>query len=304
MEPLRHGRIAVVPDAVAAMDEAGAVAALDALAQRMRLRVFRALVGAGPAGLTPGALSARLGVPASTLSFHLKALMQAGLASHVRDGRNLVYRPSIDRMNALLAYLTAHCCHGAVCDIGPPAASGPAVRSGQIHCPAGESGMNDRVYEVLFVCTGNSARSIMAEGILNRLGAGRFRAHSAGSHPAGTVHPQALQTLAQMRMPTEGYRSKNWQEFALPGAPAMDFVFTVCDSAAGEVCPVWPGQPMTAHWGVPDPARFEGTGEQVARVFLDTAMVLRRRIEFLMVLPLRSLDGLAIRHEIRDIGQR
>ncbi|MDT7837022.1 arsenate reductase ArsC [Aquabacterium sp. OR-4] len=164
--------------------------------------------------------------------------------------------------------------------------------------------MSDKLYHVLFICTHNSARSIMAEAILNRLGAGRFVAHSGGSHPAGTVHPLALRTLAAMHVPAEGLRSKDWSEFAQPGAPVMDFVFTVCDKAAGETCPVWPGQPMTAHWGVADPAAGEGSDEQRARLFWDTAVVLKRRIELMLALPLAALDGLAIQREIDDIGTR
>ena len=162
----------------------------------------------------------------------------------------------------------------------------------------------DKTYEVLFICTRNSARSIIAEGLMNQLGRGRFRAHSAGSHPAGTVHPLALQALAAMQIGAEGSRSKDWAEFAQPGAPELDFVFTVCDQAAGEVCPVWPGQPVTAHWGVADPAAFQGPPEQQARAFWDTALVLKRRIELMLALPMTSLDRLAIQRELRDIGLR
>jgi arsenate reductase len=164
--------------------------------------------------------------------------------------------------------------------------------------------MNDPVYNVLFVCTRNSARSIMAEAILNGAGQGRFRAFSAGSHPSGTVDPDALATLESLRLPTDGCRSKDWSEFAQPGAPRLDFVFTVCDDAAGEVCPVWPGQPMTAHWGVADPATFEGDAATRRRVFRDTAIVLKRRIELMLALPLAALDRIAIQREITDIGRR
>lgn len=164
--------------------------------------------------------------------------------------------------------------------------------------------MSPSLQNVLFICTHNSARSIIAEGMLNALGAGRFRAHSAGSHPATAVHPLALRTLADMRLPAEGYRSKSWSEFAAPGAPALDFVFTVCDRAAGEACPVWPGQPVTAHWGVEDPAAFEGTDEQKLKVFRDTAMMLRRRIELMLALPMAALDRLSLQHELREIGRR
>jgi arsenate reductase len=164
--------------------------------------------------------------------------------------------------------------------------------------------MIDKVYNVLFVCTHNSARSIMAEGILNALGKERFRAWSAGSHPGGEVNPFALKTLTALHLPIEGFRSKGWTEFARPEAPPLDFVFTVCDSAAGEVCPIWPGQPMTAHWGVADPAAFQGTDAQKAKVFWDAALILKRRIELMLALPLWSLDRLTIQREIKDIGTR
>jgi arsenate reductase len=164
--------------------------------------------------------------------------------------------------------------------------------------------MTDKVYNVLFICTHNSARSIIAEGLLNSLSRGRFAAYSAGSQPGGSVNPYALKTLERMRIPTDGFRSKDWAEFARPGAPAMDFVFTVCDNAAGEVCPVWPGQPMTAHWGVPDPSSFQGGDEEKAKVFWDAAVTLKRRIELMLALPLASLDRLAIQRQIEDIGSR
>ena len=163
--------------------------------------------------------------------------------------------------------------------------------------------MSDKVYNVLFICTGNSARSILAEGLMNHLGGGRFRAWSAGSHPNGTVNPLALQTLAEWRIPTDGFRSKSWDEFAQSGAPKMDFAFTVCDNAAGEVCPVWPGQPMTAHWGVPDPAAVEGSDAQRGKAFMDTAITLKRRIELMLSLPLNSLAGMSLQREIDRIGK-
>jgi arsenate reductase len=164
--------------------------------------------------------------------------------------------------------------------------------------------MSLQVYNVLFVCTHNSARSIMAEALLNSLGRGRFQAFSAGSHPGTSVHPFALTTLSEMHMPTDGLRSKDWGEFTGSGAPELNFVFTVCDQAAGEACPVWPGQPMTAHWGVADPAAVEGTDAQKAKAFWDTAIILKRRIELMLALPLASLDQLTIQREIRNIGSR
>lgn len=155
---------------------------------------------------------------------------------------------------------------------------------------------------VLFICTGNSARSILAEGLLNSLGRGRFKAYSAGSHPKGEVHPLALRTLTAWRIPTDGFRSKSWDEFAAPDAPPLDFVFTVCDNAAGEVCPFWPGQPVTAHWGVPDPAAVEGTDEQKAKAFVDAGVTLKRRIELMLALPMARLDQQSLQREVRDIG--
>ena len=158
-------------------------------------------------------------------------------------------------------------------------------------------------YNVLFLCTGNSARSIMAEAILNRKGHPTFQAYSAGSHPSGRVRPEALRQLERAQLPTGGLRSKDWTEFAEAGAPWMDFVFTVCDNAAKEICPVWPGQPMTAHWGVPDPAAVEGTCEEIERAFRDAFMILDRRISLLLCLPMASLDKLAIKREIDRIGR-
>lgn len=157
-------------------------------------------------------------------------------------------------------------------------------------------------YHVLFLCTGNSARSIMAEAILNFKGRPTFTAYSAGSHPTGTVRPEAIRILQDTRHRTEGLRSKSWEEFSKPGAPQLDFVFTVCDNAAREVCPVWPGQPMTAHWGVPDPAAVKGSEEVVRRAFHDAYMMLDRRISLFLCLPLASLDTLAIKREIDAIG--
>jgi len=161
-----------------------------------------------------------------------------------------------------------------------------------------------KIYNVLFVCTGNSARSIMGEVIMNRLGLGRFKAYSAGSHPTGVVNPFALATLRDQHLPTDGLRSKDWDEFARPDSPPLDFVLTVCDKAAGEACPVWPGQPITAHWGVPDPAAFDGPDDAKAKVFVDTSLALRRRIELMLALPIEKLDRFALQREVKDIGTR
>jgi arsenate reductase (thioredoxin) len=158
-------------------------------------------------------------------------------------------------------------------------------------------------YNVLFLCTGNSARSIMAEAIMNHKGRSNFAAYSAGSHPAGQVRPEALRELETARLPTSGLRSKAWEEFSRPDAPKLDFVFTVCDNAANEVCPVWPGQPMTAHWGVPDPAAVRGTEEQVERAFREAFFMLERRISLFLCLPFASIDRLALKKEIDNIGR-
>lgn len=159
-------------------------------------------------------------------------------------------------------------------------------------------------YNVLFLCTGNSARSIMAEAILSFKGRPTFSAYSAGSHPAGKIHPQALRELENARLPTDGLRSKSWEEFAEPGAPTLDFVFTVCDNAAKEVCPVWPGQPISAHWGIPDPAAVRGTEAEVERAFREAFVTLDRRIGLFLSLPLTSLDGLAVKKEVNKIGRQ
>jgi len=160
----------------------------------------------------------------------------------------------------------------------------------------------EKRYNVLFLCTGNSARSIMAEAILNRKGRPNFVAYSAGSHPSGMVRPEALRQIELARMPLEDFCSKSWDEFAKPGAPQMDFVFTVCDNAASEVCPAWPGQPMTAHWGVADPAAVKGAPEQIERAFREAYMILDRRISLFLSLPLSTLGQLAIKKEIDRIG--
>lgn len=164
--------------------------------------------------------------------------------------------------------------------------------------------MQSSPYNVLFVCTHNSARSILAEGLLNGLAGGRFHGYSAGSQPRTTPNPLALETLARLGMPAEGYRSKDWNEFAQPGAPRLDFIFTVCDNAAGEACPVWPGHPATAHWGVADPSAVQGTLDEQRKAFFDTAMILKRRIELLLALPVAALDRSATQAALRDIGQQ
>lgn len=161
--------------------------------------------------------------------------------------------------------------------------------------------MSDKIYNILFLCTGNSARSIIGEAVLNKLGAGRFRAYSAGSQPKGEVHPMALSVLNGMGYDTSGMYSKSWDDFSKPGAPEFDFIFTVCDNAAGETCPVWIGHPMTAHWGIEDPAAIEGEGQRDA--FLQALRFLTRRIELFLSLPLASIDEMALNRKLKEIGQ-
>ncbi len=162
--------------------------------------------------------------------------------------------------------------------------------------------MSEKIYNVLFLCTGNSARSILAEAQMNNLGQGRFVAYSAGSHPTGVVNPFTIELLEKLHLPVAGLRSKSWDEFATTGAPHLDFVFTVCDQAAGETCPLWPGQPLTAHWGVPDPAAVQGTDEIKRKAFREASLTLRRRIELFINLPHAKLDRIALQTQIRDIG--
>lgn len=279
------------------MDDQTAAQALGALSQIHRLMAFRALVVAGQGGLTPGALAERLDISAASMSFHLKELLRTGMVSQTRDGRHLIYRASFERMNGLLAFLTTNCCEGQPCELTPAHPFSPTQPQPK------EPFMADKTYNVLFVCTGNSARSILAEALMNHLGEAKgFRAYSAGSHPKGEVNPWALKTLADMHFATEGYRSKAWEEFAQPDAPQFDFVFTVCDQAAGEVCPVWPGQPMTAHWGMPDPGEVVGTDAEIQQAFRNTFITLKRRIELMLALPMASLDRLAIHREVKNIG--
>lgn len=164
--------------------------------------------------------------------------------------------------------------------------------------------MSSRIYNVLFLCTGNSARSIMAETLVNKLGGGMFRGYSAGSHPAGAVNPLTLDMLQRNNFPLDGLRSKSWDEFAGPEAPSMDFVLTVCDQAAGEVCPIWPGQPMTAHWGVADPVSVKGTDEEKQKAFSSVFMTLRTRVGLLVSLPIEKLDKLSLQKELHNIAKQ
>jgi protein-tyrosine-phosphatase/DNA-binding transcriptional ArsR family regulator len=283
-----------------------------ALANETRLRCLVLLARHGE--LCVCDLTAALGLSQPHVSRHLAQLREAGWVQDRRDGVWVYYRIAPDVPPWALQVL-AHSAGGlagqfpfAQDDLaltGRPR-SGPArcaTRPTDLPSPIEDSSMTEPVYNVLFLCTGNSARSIIGECLINRLGRGTFRGFSAGSHPKGEVHPLAIEVLRRNNYLTEGLRSKDWTEFSGTGAPVMDFVFTVCDNAAAEVCPVWPGQPMTAHWGIADPAAAEG--DQVAQMmaFRQSFRELEHRVEIFVSLPLASLDRLKLQQKLDDIGR-
>ena len=273
------------------MDKSTAIAVLGALAQDTRLDIFRHLAQTGPR--PAGQVGEHFGLPLATLSFHLKTLQQAGLLDCRREGRQLIYQARCEVVTELMAYLMEHCCTLPPFDVVPLETL--TRRSAAMN--------QETAYNVLFLCTGNSARSILAEAVMNRLGQGRFRAFSAGSFPAGRVNPFTLKLLELQGIPTDGLRSKSWNEFAAPDSPPLDFVFTVCDNAANEVCPTWPGQPMSAHWGVEDPAAAEGDDAQKMLAFRKALRELENRIKIFMSLPIRSLDKIKLQARLDEIGQ-
>lgn len=277
-----------------AMKTPEAVHLLSALAHDARLSVFRLLIGRP--GLSAGDLARALEMPPSSLSFHLKDLRMAGLVESRRDGRQVIYTANFEALTALIAFLAEDCC------VGQPELCLPANRPGDTET-ATMTGANDKVFNVLFLCTGNSARSIMAEAMLKREGLGKFRAFSAGSRPRGMIDPIARQFLERANYPVDGLSSKSWDTFTGPDAPTMDFVFTVCDDAAGEACPVWPGQPMTAHWGVPDPVAFQGSDQDRHLFYSDVYRMLYNRVSIFTHLPIRSLDRLSLQKRLDEIGQ-
>ncbi len=269
---------------------------LASLAHGTRLDVFLLLIEVGDAGITAGEIAERLNVVPSSLTHHLNELKAAGMVDCVRNHRQMIYAARIPAMKDLVSFLTGSCCGGR------PELCSPRWRGDEK--PEAMGGfMGDRVLNVLFVCTGNSARSIIAECILNRLAPGKFRAYSAGSQPSGRVHPCTLDLLSSLSFDTGDLRSKSWDEFAAEGAPQMDFVFTVCDNAAKEIFPVWPGQPMRAHWGVPDPAQSTGNDAEIAAVFNDTFRMLDQRISILADLPIAPLDRMSLQQRLDEIGK-
>lgn len=255
-----------------------------------RLTVLRLLMRFAPRGVRPTEIAAALGVKANTLSHHLSALVEASLVQVDRQGRSLFYRADLPATEALIGYLAR--------DLGRarPDLLAPATR------PVDEADpMRDHDFNVLFICSGNSARSIFAEALLRDLGQGRFTAHSAGTRPGSALNPFALQVLTRNGHSPEGLHAKHVSAYQSEGAPVMDFVFTVCDTAAAEECPPWPGQPITGHWGLPDPARAEGTDAEKALVFAQTYGALRRRIEAFVALPIDRLDRLSLQNRVDAI---
>jgi len=279
------------------MDKSDCLDALSALSQETRLDVFRLLTRAEPSGLCAGEIAEAVGGLQNTVSTNLAILARAGLIRGVREGRSIRYFADLDGMSRLLSFLMEDCCDGN------PEACAPVLESVTRSCGLDEKATMTKRYHVLFLCTGNSARSIMAEAILNRWSGGRFHAYSAGSHPRGAVHPFVLDLLRQQNFDPAFARSKSWNEFTGADAPPLDFVFTLCDDAAAESCPTWPGQPITAHWSIPDPVQATGSEAERRIAFADTYRMLNNRISIFVNLPLANLDRLSLQIRLDAIGE-
>lgn len=273
-----------------------AVAVFSALSQHTRLEVYRLLLRYQPFGLTAGDVSRLVAVPHNTLSTHLALLQKAGLVRSRRNGRSIIVAAVPERLAAAQAYLGQ--------GLRPPAKTKASMKSQPIYpTKRPEDDVSDKTYNVLVLCTGNSARSILAEAILNREGRGRFRAFSAGSQPKGKPNPVGIELLQSLGYDTSGFRSKSWTEFGEPGAPKMDFIITVCDSAAGESCPYWPGHPLVAHWGIPDPADVDGTPEQKRAAFQEAYRRLMSRVTALVNLPIEQMGLTELKAQLAEIGR-
>ncbi|MDO9500443.1 metalloregulator ArsR/SmtB family transcription factor [Falsiroseomonas sp.] len=277
------------------MDSEQAALGFTALGQGTRLELMRALLAAGPSGLPAGEIGARLGVPASTLSFHLRALEQAGLVAATRHGRSLVYAAQIARLRGLVAFLAEACC------------GGEPSRCGDLHRLFDTERETPRMdaprFNVLFLCTRNSARSIMAEAILNRIGEGRFRAFSAGSEPAveGPL-PEVLSQLKALGHDVSAQHSKSWDVFTGPDAPRMDFVIALCDTLAGQACPDFGATALTAAWPLPDPAKFSGSAVERATLLNELYAALQRRLGIFTSLPFGTLDRMALKARLDELA--
>jgi len=273
-----------------------AALAFAALGQATRLDLLRTLLGAGPSGLPAGDIAARLGVPPSTLSFHLRALDQAGLIAATRQGRSLIYAAQIDRLRTLLAFLTDACCDGDPARCGDLDTLLHPVRESVRMTPA--------PFNVLFLCTRNSARSIMAEAILNDIGRGRFRGFSAGSEPLETGPlPEVLAQLKALGHDVSDLRSTSWAAFTGPDAPRMDFVIALCDVLSVQACPDFEGTHITAAWPLPDPAKFTGNASERATLLNELYAALHRRLSIFTSLPFGTLDRLALKARIDELAQ-
>jgi len=269
-----------------------AAAALSAIGQTTRLELLRALLNAGPSGLAAGEVSERLSVPSSTLSFHLRALEQAGLIAATRQGTRLIYAARIDRLRALFVFVSETCCGGI-----------PSLCSDFNLTAANEGEVRMPNFNVLFLCTRNSARSIMAEAILNKLAPGKFTAFSAGSDPAAEgPMPEVLSQLKALGHDVSALRSKGWAEFAQPDSPKMDFVITLCDMLAGQTCPDFGETTTTAAWPMPDPAKFTGSATERATMLNDLYAGLRRRLDIFANLPVTSLDRMALKARVDELA--
>ena len=260
-----------------------------ALGHSGRLLVFRLLMRHAPHGVRPTEIAESLGLKQNTLSHYLAELEAASLIHSERQGRSIRYAASIGAASSLIAYLFTDC-----------GRSRPELSSSLFPMP--EPIMSQKTYNVLFICSGNSARSIFAEALMRDLGEGRFNAYSAGTRPNSALNPFALDVLARNGHAVAGLRSKHLSEFQGEGAPKMDFVFTVCDTAAAEECPPWPGQPISGHWGLPDPVKASGTDAEKGLVFAQTYAGLRRRIMAFAALPIAQLDRIALQHRVDQIG--
>ena len=286
------------------MDIIEAIDAFGGLAQESRLKVFRLLVQAGMEGMAAGDIAKAVGVPKNTMSSHLAILSRAKLIQARKDGRSMIYALNLEGTRSLLSFLVEDCCQAE------PSICGPMIKSTIATCGSDLQEKTDMTnatatapMNVLFLCTGNSARSIMAECIMNRENLGKFKAYSAGSMPTGKVNPLAANLLKKLNYDVAGLRSKSWEEFAGPQSPVFDFVFTVCDDAARETCPVWPGQPMTAEWGSPDPAAVTGTDAERGFAFDDAYRMLQQRISIFVNLPLENLSKLSLQDHLDRIGR-
>lgn len=276
------------------METDEAAAAFAALSQGTRLDLIRLLIARGATGLPAGDIAARLAVPASTLSFHLAALERAGLTQSTRQGRQIVHAVRMAGVRRLLSFLTETCCGGR------PELCGDLARLLPPE-PAEDNGMTP-AFDVLFLCTHNSARSVMAEALLESIGAGRFRAYSAGSDPIAAPLPEVIDKLRAFGHDVSGLRSKSWDEFLGPSAPRMDFVIALCDTPEGQVCPDFGDVAVTAAWPLPDPAKFTGSAVERSAMLNELYASLRRRIEIFTSLPFASLDRMAIKARLDDIG--